>query len=764
MEKKTNKRQTKKTSKRNTKTRNYVVTHYLLHYVRLIQVKPIIDKCVYTVIATKWMQEHKTPFFIAAEPAMVAISEMKNIENIIKSKLTKSGEESVNTHIIVIDVGGGTSDVSVVEANGTKVGEEIDYQLKVVGIAGIHDLGGQDINNEISKIVIHQIKDSLSKEKVKILFGEQIQTTTCTISRKVEEIKIKLSRTESISTTLSFGHGKDSRVKITFTRSQLYKISIPFFTKILQLINDKLSGFREVSSHVYLAGGTVHIHGCYDFFQRAFPDQIVRRCEDIRGSVAAGGTHWAAMRLGWTPSIGLKLTSPHDIRMELSDNRTKTLMPGNINLPAIKSYDTITNASRTQKVTFSLFEGNSRQANSNKLLGRVTLDLGKVYDVGTCKIIAFIEMDDNGLLVFKGYNAKNPSEKAIFKKQHHTNWRPAPENAMEDYNGEHKIEFKDTIATFDRLVNIYDECKSTVHNNNDRKYRRYSHSGQSIRDIDKEIQRLTIELSELVGIQDDHKRAIIFDIFINKHKTITKRSRRIVLKKVIKSVYTLAKKGEQESFVTEFLEYENGLNNGHYTVDEMEGKVYDSLSLYLSSNKTRYHFGSHPLYLTLHDLAKNHRKCAQIYEYNELMNDMKIILPGKVHKYHDHSIHLESGVSSKKLQQMKQEFIDEKQRCYKKIVIRIPKKKIKNEHNRTSFRTSSTMNRNRTSSTMKRNSKKRKLNEIQYKSNDEDEEKDSEQSEFDDDATVDEDISINNKPLKKRRLSRISNISNIDQK
>ena len=710
------------------------------------------------------MQEHKTPFFIAAEPAMVAISERKNIESIIKSKLTKSGDESVNTHIIVIDVGGGTSDVSIVEANGTKVGEEIDYQLKVVGIAGIHDLGGQDINNEMSKIVIHQIKASLSQEKVNILFGEQIQTTTCTILRKVEEIKIKLSRSPSISTTLSFGHGKDNRVKITFNRSQLSKITIPFFTKIKQLIDDKLSEFREVASYVYLAGGTVHINGCFEFFQRVFTDQIVRRCEDIRGSVAAGGAIWAAMRLDWIPSIGLKLTSPHDIRMELSDNRTKTLMPGNINLPAIKSYDTITNASKTQRVTFSLSEGNERQANKNTLLGRVTLDLGKVYDPGTCKIIAYIEMDDNGLLVFKGHTAENPSKQAIFKKQHHTNWRPAPENAMEDYNGENKIEFKDTIATFDRLVNIYDECKSTVHNNNDHEYRRHSHSGQSIRDLDKEIHRLTIELSELVSIQDDHKRAIIFDIFINKHKTITKRSKRIALKKIIKSVYTLAKKGKQESFIIEFLEYENGLNNGHYTVDEIENKIYDSLSIYLSSSKTRYHHGSHPLYLTLHRLSKNYQKCVQIYEFNELMNDMKIILPEKVHKYHDHSIHLESGVSPKKLQQMKQEFIDEKHRCHKKIVIRIPKKKIKNEHNRTSFRTSSTMNRNRTSSTMNRNSKKRKLNEIQYKSNDEDEEKDSEESECDDDATVDEDIPINNQPLKRRRLSRISNISNIDQK
>lgn len=302
------------------------------------------------------------------EPSAVALKhhmENENMEN-----------------FLVFDFGGGTLDVSMVEA--------FDNMVEIHAVSGDNYLGGKDFNELIAEYFYRQ--NGLERES----FSPEEQGV---ILQEAERLKQMLSYRNRACRTFQLG---ETEYAMELSNQQLIHISTELFKRmtgpIKRVMNDSGMTWEEIDQ-VILAGGSSKMPVVRQYIQSIAkaPVTVDARPDE---SIALGVGLAAAIkeRCGGIRDMVLSDICPFSLGMELYDGTFSPIIERNDTLPCSRSrvYSTVRDFQDTME--FRIYQGENIMVRDNLLLGTLTLDGLPKQRAGEISAVATFLYDINGIL------------------------------------------------------------------------------------------------------------------------------------------------------------------------------------------------------------------------------------------------------------------------------------------------------------------------------------------------------------------------------
>jgi len=331
---------------------------------------------------------------ILNEPTSAALCYANNK---IKSE---SDKQTLDEYILVIDCGGGTTDLSLLHLDYT----ESLYEVK--NTAGDNFLGGEDITNILSEFI---------KSKLKIKhFTPKIESK---IKKEAESIKKQLSFTDrSVRCVFEFG---DNDQIIEISPIQFKELTKDFFRKITNLIYYVLDGYLVVDpdfsfskiDNIVFVGGSTRIPYFKTLFKELFgkdlgksidsidPDQAVSVGASLQGALINGNMD---VDEPFADTLLLDVI-PLSIGIETIGGLMIPIISRNSMIPITRMREFTNSEPFEESITINIFQGERKFVNDNQLLATFELNselLGK-YDKGEVLIKITFEIDLNSIITAK---------------------------------------------------------------------------------------------------------------------------------------------------------------------------------------------------------------------------------------------------------------------------------------------------------------------------------------------------------------------------
>jgi len=294
-----------------------------------------------------------------------------------------------NVRIFVFDAGGGTFDVSLLEA-----GEGV---FEVLQTGGDPSLGGDDIDDRI----IEWLLDGFQKTH-----GITLQTDPRVLQRlkeAAEKAKLELSASSQAKINLPFivtHQGKPLHIATTLSRDTfnalLSGLLERFKKPTLQVLREAKTPTQDID-HVILAGGTTRIPVVQELVADALqqepksdinPDEVVAIGAAIQGEILTSDTSDIVLIDVTSLSLGIET---------LGGIHTK-LIPRNTSLPTSKKETFSTAVDNQSAVEISVLQGERELAADCKPLGTFQLTGIQPAPRGLPKINVTFTVDVNGIL------------------------------------------------------------------------------------------------------------------------------------------------------------------------------------------------------------------------------------------------------------------------------------------------------------------------------------------------------------------------------
>jgi molecular chaperone DnaK len=299
--------------------------------------------------------------------------------------------DSDNKKIMVIDTGGGTMDITILQKDGNF--------FEVVHSIGLNDLGGNNFTN----IILNDIKN-----KINITDESIINDLFYTAQR----IKEKLSYVDTYSINLK-QFGIDYNYELSYTAFN--KLSHKLLNRIDELLSEILEVHKDIEYFV-LVGGSSKMK----ILQEKIYD-ITRKkpwCHpNLESVVAEGASLYAAIIKGIYDSeeeVLLVDVAPLSLGIETADGNFSVIIPKNTPLPAKRSQKYTTDSPGESQVKVKIYQGERKIANKNTLIGEFIFD--KVSLSGMPIIEISFRMDLNGIINVVVLDKKSTNEKSILLK------------------------------------------------------------------------------------------------------------------------------------------------------------------------------------------------------------------------------------------------------------------------------------------------------------------------------------------------------------
>lgn len=233
---------------------------------------------------------------------------------------------------MVVDWGGGTLDICIINVEGTKVSEEAIYGIK---------FGGDDIDLELARRVhaklVHDAKDEFTQR-----FEEMSSSEKDQLIMKCEEAKIEFSHSEDDYTITLRNYGPYKTKNITITYDFFENVITPLImNKVLNALEtalERANTNRDGIDAVILTGGSSNLTPYKDMMYEIFGHEKMIILDDLQWVVAKG-----AALIGIT---GGSYKINDDICVLLSDNSVFPIFQKNVHGVG----------DRSDKVLFSLTE------------------------------------------------------------------------------------------------------------------------------------------------------------------------------------------------------------------------------------------------------------------------------------------------------------------------------------------------------------------------------------------------------------------------
>jgi molecular chaperone DnaK len=302
------------------------------------------------------------------------------------------GLDKANTEqkILVVDLGGGTFDVSVLQlGNGI-------YEVKAT--SGNNHLGGDDFDNEIVRWLIKHFRTTENVDLLKDKMALQ------RLREAAEKAKVELSTMMSTSINLPFISADASgpkHLELELTRTKFEEMVAPLIESTLEPLQRALKDAdlqpKEID-RILLVGGSTRIPAVQRAIQDFFGGKELDRSVNPDEAVAMGAAVQAGVVGGDIKDVLLLDVTPLSLGIETLGEVFTKIIERNTTIPTSKGQEFSTATDGQTSVEIHVLQGERAMAKDNKSLGRFLLTGIPPAPRGVPKIEVAFDIDVNGIL------------------------------------------------------------------------------------------------------------------------------------------------------------------------------------------------------------------------------------------------------------------------------------------------------------------------------------------------------------------------------
>jgi len=305
--------------------------------------------------------------------------------------------------IMVIDTGGGTMDITILERDGNF--------FEVLHSEGLNNLGGNNFTNVIVEYIINKLNlEKSDNGYIDKSINKKISKDS--LFYTAQRIKEKLSYQEHYITNLK-NIGLDYNLELSAI--EFNKLS----NKLLQRVDDLLSNILktyEGIEYFILVGGSSKMK----ILQEKIYD-ITRKKPwyhpNLESVVSEGASLYAGIIKGYYKSeedVLLVDVLPLSLGIETVDGNFSIIIPKNTPLPTKRVQRYTTDTPGDSNIKIKIFQGERKIANKNTLIGEI--EFNKVSLTGMPVIEIAFKIDLNGIINIIILDKKSGAESNILLK------------------------------------------------------------------------------------------------------------------------------------------------------------------------------------------------------------------------------------------------------------------------------------------------------------------------------------------------------------
>jgi molecular chaperone DnaK (HSP70) len=315
-------------------------------------------------------------------------------------------EKEDGLNIVVVDFGGGTFDVSMLNIQ--------DGLYEVLATSGNEELGGSDFDQEIINYAITEFA-KINKLDKRTIFENIATNSLQKLKYSAEQAKITLS--EHLNTRIvvpRFYNGINLTVNLE--RKQLMEICNKLIYAVvtpLQIILELCGLKKDEVDEIIMVGGMTRMpiirHTVESFFGKDVncsidPDKVVSIGASIHGYMITNKDNI-------TNKLLLVDRTALSIGLEMGDGTMDVIVPRGTIIPAKKYRKYSTTKDYMETITFKIYEGERRFAGDCKLIGDFVLSGIEKEKRGIPRIQVCFEIDMDGIIRVKAEDLNNTLNK-----------------------------------------------------------------------------------------------------------------------------------------------------------------------------------------------------------------------------------------------------------------------------------------------------------------------------------------------------------------
>ena len=293
--------------------------------------------------------------------------------------------------IVVFDIGGGTSDISILECG--------DGVFEVLATNGDSLLGGKDFDEALVKYISNKFKAETGVDVSKD--PQALQRLT----EAAEKAKCELSTAQTSEINLPFiSMNADGPVHLneSITRAKFEELVSGIFDKFEEkckiCLKDSGKALSDIDE-IIMVGGSTRIPYIQNFAKKIFnkdvnksinPDECVSCGASIQAAVLAGDSSMGDVVLLDVTSLSLGIETMGGVMTKMIEKNTT--------IPTKKTEIFSTAADNQPQVDIVVFQGERERARDNKMLGTFKLDGILPAPRGVPQIEVTFDLDANGIL------------------------------------------------------------------------------------------------------------------------------------------------------------------------------------------------------------------------------------------------------------------------------------------------------------------------------------------------------------------------------
>jgi molecular chaperone DnaK len=311
--------------------------------------------------------------------------------------------KSYKGDIVIVDLGGGTLDISILS-----VGDGL-YAVEEIG--GDTKLGGRDIDELLLKVLIEDIEKQTG---IKINENTHWREIARLIAAS-EELKIMLSDTNNF--TLEIPHFMGKTYSFSYSRSELEKISEPILNRFTEKLRDTLKSKNQVIQNFILVGNATKMPIISAIAENEIKATRLKIID--AGTVVSSGAAILGGILSGDISDSLLLDIvPYSLGISIKGKDTdnlimSTLISKNTLIPTTNSQDYTTTRDNQNEVKIDIYQGESNVPGNNYFLGSFILDKIFPAKAGKPEIDVSFDIDSNCILTVSAKDKFTGNKRSI---------------------------------------------------------------------------------------------------------------------------------------------------------------------------------------------------------------------------------------------------------------------------------------------------------------------------------------------------------------